>query len=282
MPKRNQYFITISKYNRGSLSMNEIDEIHQFFLNQPYEQLFIVNEHYNKKRERYEHIHLFIRLHEHVDHDYYRKTIKKSISFLEHQKDLDVHHAYDEKRVLAGYMLKADDTSIIERAGFTQEQLDEIEILSQSYKEEQAKSARNKSADAESLFKARISPLDLPYVIKNYIKEKDIKYFGLIQDFTQILYSMLRDGYDFQLKNMKEVKAKLDIIELDNMDTLCAVMQMEFQFLPALDERWNTSNKIPMKKSDYVETIDKYECKTDYWDTFSDRNYINKDEINIV
>ena len=219
-------FITISKYNRGSMTPEEIQFVVKIFKETSYlsyDQLFIVNEHQNKNKESFEHLHIYILFKNNLIHDTLRKNIKKYLgSLYQHQKDLDVRDVPNEKQLIGGYMLKTNDVSIILKEGFTEEYWDSIQEsvqtindFHQSYKEIKVN---------------RISKQDLPYVLFNYINKLGIQYNFSLYFFKEIIYKFRLDGYDFEVKGrMLECKAKLDLM-FGNKTLLNSLIDEDFRF----------------------------------------------------
>lgn len=233
MTKRAEYFITFSKYNRGSMTEKEITFVCEFFQQLDYNQLYIVNEHFNSKKEAFEHIHLYLLLKEPRDHDGFRKFIKKNVAFIEHTKDLDVSEVPDKMQLLAGYMQKTADYTVLFQGGFSTDEWNEIETYKSKIQIDKAQLKERKQ-----MFKERIPLCDLPYKMRDYILEKNYQYGGLIQQFTLVLKSMFLDGYDVPFEKVKSAKAKLDLLLCKNDSALCSIIQLEFQFLPSNDESW--------------------------------------------
>lgn len=233
MPKRAEYFITFSKFNRGSMTEQEITFVSNLFQQMDYNQLFIVNEHFNSKKEAFEHLHIYVLLKEQRDHDGFRKYLKKNVPFIEHTKDLDVSDVPDKLQLIAGYMQKTDNYTVIFQGGFSTEEWNEIETF-KSKNDAIFKQLKEK----KQLFKERIPLCDLPFRMRDYILEKEYSYGGTIQQFTLVLKSMFMDGYDVPFEKVKSAKAKLDLLLCKDDSALCSIIQMEFQFLPANDESW--------------------------------------------
>jgi len=217
-----QFAITISKYCRGSLTPTEIQDCKQFFNNKfIITRLFIVNEHKQRDGTPFEHLHVSLHTVGEYRTDNINAMIKKNLSFLTHKKDVLVR-----KEISDGwkeYCSKSEDRTIIEHYGITTEEIEQFN-LDYKIKIQTVKDTKT------SVSKVRISKQDIPYVIANYIHEQDINYAFQLQHFIYIVSCMLKDGYDFELRNMPEVKSKLDN-SLGNFETLQNYITDQFKFL---------------------------------------------------
>ena len=63
-----------------------------------------------------------------------------------------------------------------------------------------------------TIFKMRIPKKDLPLVMINYIRKNNIIYDYTLDSFTNIIYNMLKEDYDFGLSSLPPIKSKLDIL----------------------------------------------------------------------
>jgi hypothetical protein len=218
----NQFAITISKYCRGSLTPQEIQDCKQFFNNKfVITRLLIVNEHKQRDGTPFEHLHVSLHVMGEYRTDNLNALIKKNLSFLTHKKDVLV-----KKEISDGwkeYCSKSNDRTIIDHFGITEE---EIEQYNLDYKIKVQTVKDTKVA----ISKCRISRQDTPYVIANYIHEHDISYSFQLSHFIYIISCMLKEGYDFELRNMPEVKSKLDN-SLGNFETLQNYITDQFKFL---------------------------------------------------
>ena len=218
----NQFAITISKYCRGSLTLQEIEDTRQFFTNKfIVTRLFIVNEHFNKFKEPFEHLHISLHTVGEYRTDNLNAMLKKNLSFLTHKKDVLV-----KKEISDGwkeYCSKSNDRTIIEHHGITEEEIEQYN-LDYKIKVQTVKDTK------VGISKVRIPKSDIPYVIANYIAEHELEYDFRLTHFIYIISCMLKEGYDFELRNMPEVKSKLDN-SLGNFETLQNYITDQFKFL---------------------------------------------------
>lgn len=217
-----EFAITISKYCRGSLTLDEITMIKEFFVDKfvlsP--KILIVNEHKNKLGQEYEHLHIFVILNEETRGDNLTSMVKKKFEFLHHKKDVITKKVYSEG--WKEYISKTNDRKIVFKKGITTE---EIEQWNEDYN---VKVAEHKTIS--KVVKTRISKGDLPYVMQDYIISKDIEYDWSMEKFKTVIVQMINDNYDFEIKGrMRETKSKLDIL-FGNERTLEELLDEEFRF----------------------------------------------------
>lgn len=222
--KYDKFFITFSKYNRGSMTEDEISCVVNFFKTQPtyFEQCFIVNEHRNRKREQFEHVHVYVKLALEIRSDKLREKIRGSMSFLEHSKDLDIRKATNPEALLAGYMVKTDDYTLLYSFGITDEYLNECKDKTQQTVEFRTEKTK--------INVERIPYYNMPYVMKEYILENQFDYDLSLSRFQMILQGLVYNGFDPDLKNLRHTKAKLDLLidPVNGYRTLEAILNMEF------------------------------------------------------
>lgn len=219
-----EFFITLSKYNRGSMSLQEIEIVKNYFDTMDLEQVFIVNEHKNFKQENFEHLHIYVLLKTPKRSDKLRDSIKKAISFVEHAKDLDIRTVSDKDILLGGYMVKKNDSTIILSKGLTEEYMNNCKEKVDINKDLKSKFKSN------SIKKNRIYKADVPYYIYEFINDNQILYDCSLTHFTAIIKEMLLKNYDFELRGLAEVKAKLDLFFGDSTN-LCAYVEDQFKHL---------------------------------------------------
>lgn len=219
-------FITISKFNRGSMTPEEIQFVLSLFKENSYlsyTRIFIVNEHQNRKKEPFEHLHVFICFKKDIVHDVLRRNLKKYLgSLYQHQKDLDVRDVPNENQLIGGYMMKTSDVTILLKEGFSDETwqsiletVEEVDDFHQSLK---------------NIKVNRIPKHDLPYVLFEYISKKSIQYNCSLYLFKEIIYKIRLDGYDFEVKGkMLECKAKLDLM-FGNKTLMNSLIDEDFNF----------------------------------------------------
>lgn len=213
--------ITISKYNRGSLTTDEMNTIVEFFKHRFfYIRLLIVNEHKNFKGEQFEHIHISCSIGDPIRRDNFKCEIVKKHSFLQHNKDVMIKEEYDDG--WKQYCSKCSDRNILYTFGITDEEMEK-------YKSEYDINKQMHKDIKEHIVKTRISPMDLPYTIINYIHNHDIHYTGDLDLFTNIIFRMIKENYDFQIVGkMKETKCKVDIILVNKPTDLYDIIHKEF------------------------------------------------------
>lgn len=221
MTSTNKFAITISKYCRGSLTTTEIEDCKTFFNNKfVITRLLIVNEHSNSRGEPFEHLHVSLHIVGEQRTDNLNRLIKKNLSFLVHKKDLVVKPEISDG--WKEYCSKSQDRLIIQHFGITEQELEQYNL---DYKVKVVSAKENKH-----IVKVRIPKQDIPYVIEKYIQEQEINYEYRLTQFTWIISNMLKEGYDFELRNLTEVKAKLDNA-LGNFDLLQNYITDQFKFL---------------------------------------------------
>lgn len=202
-----EYFITISKYNRGSLEKEEIQEVVKL-LQTPffkYDEILIVNEHQNKKQEDYEHLHIYLNLKEPRSNDVLRRKLKENLSFYSHTKDMVIEKVVDKDTLIGGYFMKTGTFDIVFMDGITEQDM-------KTYKEK-VEVKRETFTQIKSVKVTRIYKGDIPYMMKKYIEENNLDYNCSHYYFREIIKAMIKDGYDFELsKKLFEVKAKLDLL----------------------------------------------------------------------
>lgn len=221
MTSTDKFAITISKYCRGSITSQEIEDCKTFFNNKfILTRLLIVNEHRNKHGEAFEHLHISLHIMGEQRTDNMNRLIKKNLSFLIHKKDLlvrpEINDGWKE------YCSKSDDRTIIQHFGITEEELEQYNF---DYKVKVVSVKENRH-----ITKVRIPKQDIPYVIEKYILEQEIIYEFRLTQFTFIISRMLREGYDFELRNLTEVKSKLDNA-LGNSVLLMNYINDQFKFI---------------------------------------------------
>jgi len=223
---RNQteFFITISKFNRGSMSEQEIDSVKQYFNSMDLEQIFIVNELKNFKQENFSHLHIYVLLKLPKRSDKLRDSLKKAFSFVEHAKDLDIRTVSDKDILIGGYMRKKNDSIIVLSKGITEEYMNQCKE-----KVDINKDLKDKFKD-QKIKKNRIYKSDIPYYMYEYIIDNQIEYNCSLSYFTFIVKEMLLKNYDFELRGLTEVKAKLDLFFGDPTN-LRAYVEEQFKYL---------------------------------------------------
>lgn len=258
--KTDKFFITFSKFNRGSMTIEEINlVVNHFKHGNPtyYDQVFIVNEHKNKKKEAFEHLHIFVKVNLELRTDKLRDKMKATFSFIQHQKDIDVRQAVCVEQLLAGYMMKTDDFDILLNVGITDEFLNEcknyVEANNDFYNEKVKKFNIN-----------RISIFDQPYIMFEYIQEKQIDYDLSLNAFKRVIRLMILDKYDLIIdKGLTGVKAKLDLLisPSDGFVMLDAVIDNQFLFL---DHQFDCKDGYKTGKNFVInrETENKIDLKT--------------------
>lgn len=218
----NQFAITISKYCRGSLTEQEIKDVEQFFRNRfIISRLLIINEHRNKFGEEFEHLHISLHTTSSFRTDNLNALIKKNLSFLVHKKDVlvkaEISDGWKE------YCSKSQDRTVIAHDGITEQELEkynmEYKIKVQTVKDSK-----------QNVNKIRIPKADIPYVIINYIQDNELEYDFSVSMFTYIISKMLKENYDYELRNLVEVKAKTDNL-LGDTSTLNEFIGDQFKFL---------------------------------------------------
>lgn len=241
--KTQKFFITISKFNRGSLTPEELSQIKAYFdfssnnhdaINQLFDEVFAVNEHKNKKKEFFEHVHIYVKTSLECRSDKLREKVKNAFSFIQHPKDLDIRAVTCLEQLLAGYMMKTEDFDIILNKGIKDEYLNECKDyvqLKNDFREEKLK----------KFSVERISDLDLPYIMKEYIQDKQIDYDMSLDVFIHVINKMVLDGYDMKIEKMPHVKAKLDLITHpeDGFVMMNALIRSQFLFI---DNVYNCKN----------------------------------------
>lgn len=231
------FFVTISKYMRGSLTPGEIGCTIKYFNDIQLDliECYIVNEHRNKKGEQFEHLHIYVKFKELTRSDKLRDRIKKILLFIQHQNDLDIRQVQDKESLLSGYFMKTDDYKVMHNQGITEEY-----IAKCKEKGDIAKELRNKLYDDQlKIKKNRIFKMDLPYIMYEYIIGTNINYDCTLYLFTSVIKKMLRENYDFELRGLPECKAKLDLLFSNHDDshkTLNALINDQFKgFYSELD-----------------------------------------------
>jgi len=234
-----KFFITISKFNRGSMTPEEINAVHDIFINEYgklFERFIMVNEHKNHKGEDFEHVHFLACFIKELVHDTFQRNLKKIFKdIVQHTKDMVVKSTVpDEAQLVAGYFMKVDDTTIIDNIGFTDEIIEEYKKHVKVNKELYGKFKNGSTVK-------KISKTDLPFFMKSFIEDNDIYYDTSPQKFAFILRKIFQAGYDFEIKGkIAECKAKLDLL-FDN----------EFSFEEMIETELRDIRKDPKLEDNY-------------------------------
>lgn len=219
----NDFFVTISKNNRGSLFPEEIQQIVDYFkagitdgsslAKYTWDKLFIVNEHCNKSGQLFEHLHIYIHSVVSSRTDKLREQIEKQFPEIirNRKQDLDVRQATNVEELLAGYMMKTSDYNILYNHNITDEYIEkakqELEVK---------KDFKNKIyGENKVIRKNRIGDSDIPFFMFEYIHTNLIDYDFKLVTFKYLIKRLLRENYDFKLSKLVEVKAKLDVLFCD-------------------------------------------------------------------
>lgn len=222
-----EFAITISKYCRGSLTVDEITQLKQYFVDKfKYKKLLIVNEHKNKLNQDFEHLHILMHLNESMRGDNITSSIKKQFPFLVHKKDVLTKKVINDG--WKEYISKCSTKTIVYQHNISPEEIEQAEL---NYKcKVQSLKEINK------IVKVRVYKSDLPYTMLQYIQDNDIFYDWTIASFVYVIQRMLEDNFDFEIKGrMIETKAKLDYLypsdtgERSNA-SLVNLMEEEFRF----------------------------------------------------
>lgn len=218
-----KYAITISKYCRGSLTKQEIQDVITFIEGKfILERLLVVNEHYNCKKEPFEHLHISMHIAvSDMRTDNLNALFKKNLSFLIHKKDIVIKNEISDG--WKEYCSKSENRDILRHTGITESELEQYN-LDYKIKVQTVKDSKM------SVVKVRIPKQDIPYVIANYINDNDLEYDYTLTKFCFIIQRMLKENYDFELRNMPEVKAKLDTHLGDN-EVLYNFIYDQFKFI---------------------------------------------------
>jgi len=215
---------TISKFNRGSLTDDEMSQLVDYLSNNLFKdskKLFIINEHKNRLNQDFEHIHFFVETNDVKRGDNITNSIKKFNKFLIHKKDVLTKICYSDG--WKEYISKSSDRKVLYQKGISD---DDLKIWETDYK---AKVETQK--DNKKIIKTRINKHDLPYVIINYIISIDYNYHHSLSDFITIIKDMLKNNYDFEIKGkMVETRSKVDLI-LGNERMFNDMMLQEFTFI---------------------------------------------------
>lgn len=220
--KSDKLAITISKFNRGSLTEQEIQDTLIFFQGKFFNasKMLFVNEHKNKLGENFEHLHITLHIPTSIRRDHLKAELIKKLTFLQHTKDVCIREEYSDG--WKEYCSKSPDRNIVYKSGITD---DELSQYSNDYL---AKVQTRK--EIKKVVKTRICPSDLPYVIAEYIQEHEINYDGTQEAYAEIIFRLIKENFDFQIKGkMAETKAKLDIVLNNSGQALTDLLFKEFK-----------------------------------------------------
>nr|WPR18654.1 MAG: hypothetical protein [Chemarfal virus 79] len=267
-----EFFITISKYNRGSMNIEEIELSHIVLSSMETEQLLIINEHRNFKGELFEHLHIYVLLVKEKRSDKLRDFLKKELKFIEHSKDLDIRQVPDKETLLGGYLIKCPDRTLIISKGLTDEYLNQCKEKSDINRELNIKF----NHPLKKISKNRIYKSDVPYCMHEFIIDNNLSYNGSLGSFTRVIKEMLLKNYDFELRNLVEVKSKLDLIQLGNYNTLSSHIEDQFKFIACpIDDDYIPPTPVYKSEKSNVSSVFQYpDLEVDscpVWDELKER-----------
>ncbi len=206
-----QFHITVAKEQRGNLLVDEIDCIVKSLKSLKHLSIIIVKEFRDKYKREYVHTHAYIFLTTSTTPELLRKRLKAKFFFYEHQKDIKIDHVYNPETLIGGYFTKQSDSEILfhnltlEYTTLCKEKADEYTRRKYILKDKKVPSMN-----------------EMPYTIMEYVQANDISYHGDTDSFKYIIKDMIK-SQDYvltsQLKNLKSIKATLDIL-LDCGDAL--------------------------------------------------------------
>lgn len=226
--KTNKWFITISAYNSGDgLDDVAIDELRSYIVSMSKTscpQHCLVLEQYNRKRQTFKHLHLYLEKSKEQTQDNIRKNwlkVLKDKNLYNNKKDLDVRGAVNPYVLVGGYLTKTDDYEILSST------------LSPAFVEKSVQMAKSYERRVCVLKGMKCPTLnEAPYSFEIFINSNNLEYDGTPHSFKSICYLMIKSrefALGSLLGKMSKVKALLDILYLDDPTYFNHLLDNEFE-----------------------------------------------------
>lgn len=228
-----QWFVSISSYNSGlGLSEESVARVTERLDGLKYKAKFLVNEHENKHKQTFEHLHFYFKNDKIQSQDNVKKKyikILKDLKLYNHKKDLDVKQATHPAILIGGYLGKDDKTTIL---------LDTLTTSFKKYCIEQSQDYTKRVC----ILKGRKCPTlnEAHLTIYEFICRNKIEYDTSLPSFKAILKLMI-ESHEYSLTSLMgrftKIKTMLD----------CEYYNSSFLLDRLLD-------------NDYKKETDEYQC----------------------